>query len=203
MNTTGTWALLQNGADVNAVGKNGRTALWHYFGGSSCFGDNLGTYSVFRNHLQKLRTIGLPISDENELLFKNVEKRYEKEYMKTEKIDLRTQCEEEREKLKKSKLDRYNSLFDVIFKRSNQMAMIVKNDDLKEILADSDFEMKYPMYGFLLKLQFRRGSLRRVLLESAKEAFELITQSLPDSCIFEIFKYLSDKNLKAFTKALS
>lgn len=202
LNPSAAWALLQYGADINAVGKYGRTSLSYFFGGSSCFGDNLLTYSIFRDHILKMKTIGINISEQNEMLMTRVHKRYEASYTG---MDIRTftnKCEEECKMLKNIMLNKYTSLYDVMIKDPTSMVQLSNNEDLKNIITSENFDEEYPMYGYLIKLQFRKGALRRPLMESAYEALSsLIESNLPDACVVEIFRYLSDKNLRDLIKA--
>ncbi|KAJ8664550.1 hypothetical protein QAD02_006212 [Eretmocerus hayati] len=198
-NETATQVLLQFGADINALGRNGKTVLYHYFAGSSCFGDNWNNYIIFRDHLQKLNAIGLYVSEANESLFERVKQKYERLNVTG---SISEQCKSECEKLENTKFNEDVSLRDVIFKNVKQMTAFCKNERFKEILKSKDFDSAYPMYGSMLKLQYVRGCIRSCMLEVTRESLKTLTNwNLPDLCFLEIFNYLSVENKKTLMKA--
>lgn len=76
------------------------------------------------------------------------------------------------------------------------MALHSQNAVLRRIINSPDLHKKYPTYGFLLELQFRKGSVRRPLLEKAKVALHFFaTCSLPDACTEKICQHLNDEDL--------
>ncbi|XP_032456871.1 ankyrin-3 isoform X2 [Nasonia vitripennis] len=111
-------------------------------------------------------------------------------------------CRAEIKKLKSIRIDKSCTLYDLLLKNTDEMANRVKNTIFKKILS-SAIDTDFPIYGFLLKVQYRSGIKRRNYLNFAKEALaELIPKiPLPDSCSESIFKYLSNADLDNLIKA--
>lgn len=102
------------------------------------------------------------------------------------------------------KLDNYTRLKDIIFKNDNKMARHVENIELQQIIESEDFKDKFPIYGYLLKLQFKNGLARKELLKPSKTLMQLINQiKFPDSCYEHIMQYVSNEDLENFIKVIS
>ncbi|XP_014207421.1 uncharacterized protein LOC106638654 [Copidosoma floridanum] len=207
-NDDGIKALLRNGADINIRGRNGTTALFFFFRGSSCFGDNMSNYATFRNHIRKLQIAGLPVSQDNLELFEEIQNKYEQGYLENYRLknDPATleleECRQECQELKAIKLNAHLSLHDIMFQNANQMAVLAGNENFRDIVLSKKFRLKFPMYGYLLKLQFRKGLLRRALFESALFTLpSMASKELTEVCSLEILKLLSDRDLKNLIKA--
>lgn len=174
--------LLRYGADLNIEDDDGNTAL--------C---DVGCQSEEPfYHIQKLDIAGLYIGEKIKLAREEEAKIY---HMPSwlEK-DFSTKCEAELDKMKKFKVDQYTPVYDILFKNQQEMVKHAKNTNFIKIMESSSFESNFPLYGGLVKMQFKRGSRRSALVEPAKESMEFITGlSLPYACIDYIFKYLDNK----------
>ncbi|XP_008208761.1 ankyrin-2 [Nasonia vitripennis] len=108
-------------------------------------------------------------------------------------------CRAELAKMKGIFVDSYSSLNSIIYKDQQGMSKHVKNTRFTKILNSESFEKDYPLYGFILKLQYKKGLRRASLLKPAQEAWNTFC---PANCPVEhIFRYLSDGDLKNLIKA--
>ncbi|XP_031786479.1 ankyrin-1-like [Nasonia vitripennis] len=194
-------AVLDIGADINIENIKGETPLmvikremlseyWHFF--------NMGlpyVYKVFLSHIKKLKTIGFYVSEKNRFIEIDQGKSYhEVEYYSV----LQHQYEKEIEKMKQIKLTNYSSLYDILFADANRMAFHSNNQSFLDIVKLNDFDDQFPSYGYLLKLQLKKGNKRKAILEPAKKALKLILRrELLDFCAEEVLSYLSDDDLKS------
>lgn len=189
------YALLQNGADVN-IEDNAKKNPSSY-----CTDDLQYTSHIFYCHIEKLIIINFYISQKNQSFY---EKFKERKMRSNSKISgnkhedvFYCNCVNELNRMKDVKIDSYTSLYDIIFKSSQEMTLHVKNNRLRQYVMSNDFNKHYSLYGYLIKLQFKKGLDREVLVKPAKNYLKrLIGLSMPDLCLETILKYLTNKNLR-------
>lgn len=193
-NLAGAYALLQHGADINIEDSIGKTPL------SYCMHVFHNIYYIFQDHIEKLRVINFHVSEKNESCYFKLRgsyKRFKRKWKDVEHDDdFSNKCTDELKKMKSVRVDNYSSLYNIIFKNANEMALHVRNDTLKDLIKSSDFDKTFSLYGYLIKLQFKKGLAREVLMRPAKESLEfLIGTSMPDSCSETVLKYLTNEDL--------
>lgn len=201
--------LLNIGADMNIMDLDGNTAFFYFYEfqvnvleSRRYIYDFHQIYYIFKNHIKRLITIGFYVSWDNMSYYKKLQDIHKQLVANNYEDDIVKRCEDEVKKMKNIKINTYSSLYSILFKDPNEMAMYAKNENLQTILQSSSFKGDFAQYNFLLALQFKKGVTRSKLLKPAKESFECVVGlSLPDSCSERIFRYLSNKNLKDLIKA--
>jgi ankyrin repeat protein len=207
------YELLRYGADINIEDNEGGTALFYNFTMYG-YGSKSSTRVELIRHIKKLKVIGFYISEKIKSLYIKLHQKDRSSnaravdndnYIFENKNDeFIIKCRDELEKMKLTKIDNYSSLYNILFKSPNEMVKHIKNDSLKRILIADDFEKHFPLYGYLLKLQYKKGVARSFILKPAKESLEYITGlGLPDSCSEQILNYLNTTNLKNLIKCKS
>lgn len=91
------------------------------------------------------------------------------------------------------------TLYDVLFMKRDKLARYSKNRILLAIYEDyeSNFETKFPHYGFWLNLQLQRGLKRRPLVDSVTNKLNyLVDFGIPDWCSENVLKYFNNNFLK-------
>lgn len=196
-NNAATWILLQHFADINIEDYHGETVLAFPMNDTQrC----TNIYSMFKDYISMLKLTGLHVSEKiNEFYLRLGE------VMLDPEDDFLVQCKEEIEKMKCIKLNINNcSLYDILFKDSGEMEIHAGNEVFTNILRSENFDKDFNIYGNLLKLQYRKGMVKKNLLKDAKKSFEFMTGTrLPDSCYEKIFEFLSDESLRNLVKARS
>lgn len=196
--------LLNKGADINIKDEAGYTPFWYFYQyqievlGRMIY-DFHQIYYIFRNHIRKLRAIGFYVCWENIQYYMKLKD------SNTEQVnndDFPQQCQNEIDKMKGLRLNGYSTLYDILFKDPNEMAIYVKNEKLRKVMDSSSFESDYTQYNYLIKLQWKRGSVRGEILTPAKIALGILLEAhVPDTCSERIFRYLCNKNLKDVIEA--
>lgn len=199
-NMAGAYALLQHGADINVEDNIGKTPVLY------CMHVFHNIYYIFEDHMEKLRIINFPVSNSNEdclLKLKGAYKRQKRKWTEMEHdVDITDRCREELDRMKGTKIDNYWTLYNIIFRDANGMALHSRNETLKEIVESSDFDKTFALYGYLIKLQINRGHARAVLMGPAIESLHFfIGMELPLLCSETILKYLTNDHLKDLIKA--
>ncbi|XP_014230777.1 serine/threonine-protein phosphatase 6 regulatory ankyrin repeat subunit B-like [Trichogramma pretiosum] len=195
-------ALLDAGADLNALDHKGRTPL------TMCLDmkERLCIHYFFVNHVKKLERISAPLIDKNLQAYHELQN---SEYKKFCLVKLQSildvcdfhyvtddECNEEIEKMMSVRIDDFARLYDLIFMSSNQLVRYMENDTLRQILSDKNLTKKYPLYGYLLKLQHTKGKERLQLVKFvAPYLIKLIGAELPKNCYDTIIYHLSDESL--------
>lgn len=179
------YELFRYGADVNIEDFGGKTAL--------CITNDDAPF----NHVQKMIAAGLYISEKVRSICLDEIKNNEAMPPDWSKKEFLIKFEVELDKMINMKVDKYTSLYNMLFKNQQEMTKHIKNSNFIEIIESNHFEENFPQYGFLLKLQFNRGLQRNTLIEPAKESMEFMTRlSLPNLCFDYIFRYLNNEDIE-------
>lgn len=108
----------------------------------------------------------------------------------------------ELDELNNTYINSKTTLKKVFSKTEHEMSMLVLNEKLVEIM-ENDLG-KFPIFGCLLKMQYRRGQKRRLLQGPAAVALNLLSDcNLPDFCCEMILKYLSNIELCIFISSVN
>lgn len=154
-------------------------------------------FSIVRNHVQKLKEIGFSVEKKIESRCSRMEQKLYSAYANDNDEFLR-RCRDELNRMKTTRAGHYRcSLFDIISKGPDKMAIYVKNDAFMSIVNSRNFDAEYPLYGYLLKLRVREGLEKEALLMPAKKVLAwMIEEPLPEPCYEHILQYFSNKDLK-------
>lgn len=198
--------LLNCGADINSEYARNKTIVHYLSDYYPNFNRSEGDiYRVIKNHVIKLKALGFFISKSLEKIFYD-DLCYSSSIRSTPdgRISYQEysevffhQCTHELIKMKNLSIQGNNSLYNILFENSNQMMIHVKNDAFMNILNSNDFDVEFPNYGYLLKLQLRTGLKRKALMSSAVNGLiSTVKINLPDLCIKKILKYLDNLDLE-------
>ncbi|XP_008213008.1 ankyrin-3 [Nasonia vitripennis] len=186
--------LLDNGADIDLENDDGERPLTVIDSWPEHILDKPSCMAVILRHIKKLQLIGRRFSIRNSQDYYRLLSKCHANGSYRE-LDFAKQCREELLEMAGISVDSYTTLKDVLNKRLNDMALHSRNNDFRGIIEAPDFDRCFPIYGFLIKLQFKRGLERRPLLEEAKASFSL-AYPLPDACLERIFESLSNEDLR-------
>ncbi|OXU28114.1 hypothetical protein TSAR_015382 [Trichomalopsis sarcophagae] len=193
--------LLRYGADINSENPKGFPTINPFSSWRGIYCMCKETTKVIEVHIKKLITIGFHISDKVKRSYGLL--KAPPLNLPREADDVFIQCSEEIKKLKNARIDNYTTLYNILFRDQNEMVKHLKNKTLTEILNDPSLERKFPLYGYLLKLQLKKGLVRENYSKPAKTSLELlIGMSLPDSCSESILGYLRNRDLVNLNKAI-
>lgn len=201
--------LLRHGADINRENKEGRPTMSFFChklrAGTLPASDCKPMLDAIEIQLKKLAALGFEISDTVKICCTGIRLYYDASFVDVDRLNEDIVIyTEELERMKRIKIDNYSSLFDILFKGRNEMAKHVKNESLERIVMGGNLEGDFPLYGYLLTLQYQRGLARSAVLNPAKASLQFIADvSLPDSCSEQILRYLSDRNLENLIRAKS
>jgi hypothetical protein len=88
---------------------------------------------------------------------------------------------------------------DILNKDVSQLTMYAGNESIVQILRSGEYKVKFPIYASMINSNLRKGERRKELLEQGHEIFRSFFNNfpqLPHVCIEEIFRYLSDQDLR-------
>ncbi|XP_076284339.1 uncharacterized protein LOC143210928 [Lasioglossum baleicum] len=160
---------------------------YHYIrdnDGNLCHTNDSPTTKLLKQHIAKMKTAGLHVSDRNLLWISNDH----------EINNFINGCEAEIEIMKSEKIDNsYVSVYDILTKSTSQFA---KNKSIVQALKSDDYKTKFPIYANMIGSRFRRGILREELLKQVRDKLLKSLPKLPLLCTEKIFSYLSDKDLR-------
>lgn len=203
--------LLDHGADINSLDFRSHPTM-------SAFSDKLKSGRIaaidpsakkilcsIEIHLKKLVALGFHVSEKVKECCCGLRSIYKSNYVDFNELDDdMTRCNEELEKMKNIQVDGYSTLYNILFKDENEMVKHLKNGKLMDILLDSNLNADFPLYSYLLALQFKRGTARSKVLKLAKASLQSVTGlSLPDSCSERILRYLTNENIQDLIKTKS
>ncbi|KAJ8669924.1 hypothetical protein QAD02_001183 [Eretmocerus hayati] len=187
--------LLESGSDINIVDYTGKSCLYFL---RDCKSFNLPRWQniaiTLLKHVAKLQVLGSRLIKMNEYFCNNVPQTISNSF---DKVSFVKKCEEEIELMASIKFDTHTTLRDLLSKSLDEIIRLCKNYDTQCLVTTFHSSTKYPLYGYLLKLQIKNAGRRHLLLESSRKSlFALVRKSLPTSCIDEIIHYLSNSDLK-------
>ncbi|KAJ8688180.1 hypothetical protein QAD02_023975 [Eretmocerus hayati] len=193
-------ALLGNGADINILDEHGLTPFTAVED-LDAESDLDETVCILLEHAKKLEVLGRYFSDVNKKY------RASNEFWRVRgnnynEQDFEKKCLKEIARLKRTKVGRHLTLYRVLSKSSNRMVGLSKNPKFRAIVQSDKFNSDYPIYGYLLKLQYKVGLIRQPLLE---KCVTLLSHSLDLSRELsdKILEYLSDRDLRNIIKSVN
>jgi hypothetical protein len=101
--------------------------------------------------------------------------------------------------MKSEKISNNVSLHDILTKNISQLAIYARNENIVQVLKLDDYKTKFPVYAGIINSRFRKGVIRKELLEQGNRFFHSLFNRLPElpyDCTQKIFNYLSDKDLR-------
>ncbi|XP_051165182.1 putative ankyrin repeat protein RF_0381 isoform X1 [Leptopilina boulardi] len=148
---------------------------------------------ALQHHIIKLKTANLHVSKKN---LQSLRKNHKYN-------DFINKCQVEVSCMKSLMINKVNiSFYDIFKKNINSLSTYMKNEHLARVLDTYDYDTKFPIYASLLKSHFRNGIERKELLKHANRILYFLFKNfsqLPNECIEEIFKYLSNRDLRILT----
>lgn len=185
--------LLENGADINQTMLD--MSSWRFLATK----DQNQLITDIIKHIKLLKVMGLFVNSKNEEFYSKWQPVYLK--FKDEK-DFGDQCADEIRRMREIRINYRLSLYDILTVDVNEVSNLIANAQFRAIIDSVNFAKNFPIYGFMLKLQFKKGSLRRNLFERSKESFIALSGfQLSDGCPEMIFQYLDITDLKNFITA--
>ncbi|KAJ8675071.1 hypothetical protein QAD02_010857 [Eretmocerus hayati] len=194
MNCPAATRLIEFGADINIEDQSGKNPL------SQCLFVNHGRfheiYYPFDDHINKLKQIGQHVSSKNLKYFKHIRKKHSTSFDEESDQYLLKKYVEEFKKMRNKQIND-RSLLSMLGAHINLLARYVNNKTFRKIIFSKNFKKKFPIFGYLLKIQYNRGCERLNLQKNAKESMETLTGViLPPVCSEKIMSYLSNESLK-------
>lgn len=184
--------LLMYGADINSEDYSGQSPMMKSPTSSSL---SIQTLRATEMHLCRLSALKFHIS---EMVIK---------ICLEKKLNLfndgnMVQCTNELERLTQMRINDYCTMYDILLKDHVGMVKYVRNHALGNILWQRNFQLDFPLYHNMLKLQYGRGSVTSVILERAKMSLDfMVGLNLPDSCSESILGYLANENIENLMEA--
>ena len=115
-------------------------------------------------------------------------------------MTFRTNARKKVKNMKSEKfVDTFITVYDILTKDANQLAMYVKNKSIVEAFGSGDYNEKFPIYASMLNRNFRNGEKRKEFLERGKQIFYSFFQNIPEIprvCSEKIFSLLSDRDIR-------
>jgi len=193
-------ALLEHGSDINIMSEDHKTPLDVAKASFSLFynevaSDDFNIADILKRHVVKMKTANLFVSKRNLLSISNND----------ERSDFQNGCEEEIATMKSEKVGNANvSFYDILTKDISQSAKYAGNDSIVQILRSDDYKIKFPIYASMINSNFRKGEIRKELLEQGNNIFYFLFNSFPQlshDCTERIFIYLSVEDLRILIDA--
>ncbi|KAJ8673856.1 hypothetical protein QAD02_005118 [Eretmocerus hayati] len=186
--------LIENGADINVENDRADTPLTHI-----CellinvgYGHDKLIVKLLK-HVKKLMLIGMHVSTKNQSMYFRMLDLYS--FGGFRERDIEKKCLEEIQLMKYTKINQYTTLHDIVYETANNMAHLIRNSSLRKMIRSNDFPANFPLYGYLIRLQVRRGLRRIPLLEGCKKFFHSLANLSVESAE-RISDYLDDFDLK-------
>ena len=114
------------------------------------------------------------------------------------------QCSVEIEKMRETYIcdECTVSFSDILMKKTFNIAMILNNENVLQILKSRDYQEEFPIYANILKSRLKEAKRLNLLIQLSTRNFSLeIKDALPTIIIHEVFSYLSEKDLRTFLEA--
>ncbi|KAJ8668034.1 hypothetical protein QAD02_009697 [Eretmocerus hayati] len=195
-------SFLNNGADINLADEEGQTPMtirtWKATDGWDEEIPNkfLDTANILLKHVIKLETMGFYVSQVNKNAYAQLLEHFFDD-LELDEVGYAEECSKELESIKNINVDCYTTLYDILYRDLNKLAVISENQAFIQIVSANDFLVKYPIYGHMLKSQLIKGRVRRPLLQDAQRSLEYLARvSLPGVCAEEMFSYLANDDLR-------
>ncbi|CAL1682578.1 unnamed protein product [Lasius platythorax] len=142
---------------------------------------------ILKHHIVKIKTANLYVSRKNLL---SIDSNYEIR-------DFQNKCEKEMASMRSEKIGSSNTIFyDIVTKSINQIAILLENKNIVQILRSDDYKIKFPIYASMIDSHFRRGGRRKELLEQVNKNCYSIFPEMPYICTQKVLSYLSDEDLR-------
>lgn len=195
--------LLESGADINIENDEGETPMMGIFEVTNARRE----YVVpFMKQVKKLEILGFHVNDKNK-------ESYRKRLRLLKDLDADDdgfgedkfvdKCETELGHMSTVKMNTNTTLRDVIFRDAHDMALLVENIPFRRILELESFDDMFPVYGYLLKIQFKKGLERKPFLEPGKASMRLLSKiQLPNDCAEYIIQYMTNTDLETIIRAV-
>ena len=178
---------------------------------SSCFTERSECLNCLRDLWIKLKVAGYYVSKKNQNYFEEFERKFDwfsdtsvpgfrqSDYYFTSRL------KREIELMKSKKLDPHNNLHSFLSKPINDLNNIVQNVELKRILEEKNFGIKFSLFGEDLRSKFISALARKKLLIETKNILFVIPKhaELPELCWEKILSFFSDIDLKRFIQHAS
>ncbi|KAJ8668562.1 hypothetical protein QAD02_010225 [Eretmocerus hayati] len=192
--------LLENGADINLMNEWAQTCM-AFLNPTEADDDGYeNSYAKmiivhFLKHVKKLEVIGRHINVKNLEDYSELSNvLYDDEIYFEE--DFIRKCREELQTMENVIIYHSITLRDILYKTFDTMT-ICENPRLRNIIESDDFTERYPIYGYLIKLEIKYGRSRRSLVnECANSLMSLLGITIPHVCAEAILRYLSDEDLE-------
>lgn len=175
--------LLKNGANCEIRNRNGLTpidfAIKHENGLAVQVLANYHNKIVYLNNERK------KVKTENESMFLGY--RMELEMMKTFLIDVNPTL----------------TLYDFLFLRVDKIMNYTNNSNLTRLYKDcnQNLEYRFPHYGHILNLKFRRAAARKEMINAMENILKLVLGvEIPKECRAGVIRYLNNPQLRKVTR---
>ena len=114
--------------------------------------------------------------------------------------DFLDQCMRELERMKNEKVYLCTiSYYDILTKGANSLAVSMWNENLVKALKSTNYTIEFPLYASIIKSHFRKGMVRKELLELGHRSFNSLFKNLTVlsyDCTEKILSYLSNEDLE-------
>ncbi|KAJ8675385.1 hypothetical protein QAD02_011171 [Eretmocerus hayati] len=196
--------LLESGADINILDERRRTCMVEKLeqlgNADEDENDTRECFVVLLEHVSKLRLIGFPFTESINDAYAEMIQHCGESF---DVPDFISNCQKELESMMFVKIDSRTTLHDILFKSPNRMVFYCNNIVLQTLVISRELFEKFPMYGYLIALQFKIGRIRGPLLEESVKLFPLLSKiSLPSICFDAISQHLSNADLKNIVLSL-
>ncbi|KAJ8668497.1 hypothetical protein QAD02_010160 [Eretmocerus hayati] len=193
-NLKGIEFLLKNGADINIATYRNETSLTYLSGELIKMIRRVSDEMMMPllKHVKILITIGMPVSTKNRNEYLHFAGSRSPNFNERQ---LQEECLKEIQLMKDVRINQQTTVYDIISKTPNDMAYFFQNSSFQDLIRSDDFALKFPLYGYLIKLQSERGRHRKRLLEKCKIFFQLLANISAESSE-RIMDHLNDSDLK-------
>ncbi|KAJ8680153.1 hypothetical protein QAD02_015940 [Eretmocerus hayati] len=187
--------LLESGSDINVIDERGETYLAMM--SNLNLSDNLFSLRdcaiVLLKHVKKLSFIGFSICQTNKRAYVLILQKFDGIF---DEASFLNACKSELELMRSTSVDNLTTVHDILLKNVNGMTSHCEDIEIQAIINSSAFIEKFPIYGSVIRLQIKRGSVRRPLLRRCVKAIKnVIGKPLPLVCIDMILQELSNTDL--------
>ncbi|KAJ8668251.1 hypothetical protein QAD02_009914 [Eretmocerus hayati] len=192
-------SFLNNGANINLTDISGKTPLsvdrvTNIDQPMSL--DFLSSIEPLLEHVIKLERIESYVSDTNTNICDTLLQGYSNE-LHIMRNFFSEKCTKEIELLKRLHINSYTKLHHVLSLTPNNLAVLSQNKVFQQIVSEDNFCQKLPIYGPMIKSNFKQGQIRWPLLRESQETLGFILGNMiPSDCAENILKYLDNEDLR-------